>query len=355
MNDHRKVTGFMGLKVRRGGFTLVELLVVISIIALLIALLLPALAKAKAAAESIVCSANLKSIGQMLAEYETSYQGSIPFGVFNDPTLFPNGNPDGSPAGYWLPSPIGWATELYSYTSGHPENDFINSNNVAWSGTGPSADAGAWSENFLKTFVCPSSTMPDVPFTGWEVNGVEVVGNFGSTYAANPNFFLYYGIPGGGATTPLDTCFKASNVQAPADSLAIGDATQSGDTVGYFANETFEWWVQSPTLNGIGWDPIFAENFYQYPTFMIPPDGLFSGTDSQLDANGSGWETELRYRHGETGAALGTANALFFDGHVSSISPNNNPAGITPSPATEGSSDNSLRVLNIINPMLPFN
>lgn len=46
-----------------GGFTLVELLVVISIIALLIALLLPALSKARALANAVVCASNLRQMG----------------------------------------------------------------------------------------------------------------------------------------------------------------------------------------------------------------------------------------------------------------------------------------------------
>lgn len=53
----------------RFGFTLVELLVVISIIALLIALLLPALAKAKALAEQTACASNLHQMGVGMEEY----------------------------------------------------------------------------------------------------------------------------------------------------------------------------------------------------------------------------------------------------------------------------------------------
>ena len=67
----------------RRGFTLVELLVVISIIALLIALLLPALAMAKQDASSISCTARLRSLGQLTAEYVQTYRGMLPPGLIS--------------------------------------------------------------------------------------------------------------------------------------------------------------------------------------------------------------------------------------------------------------------------------
>lgn len=60
------------------GFTLVELLVVISIIAILLAVLMPALSKARAQATSVICKTRLKDIGSMLAVYANDYPDKLP-------------------------------------------------------------------------------------------------------------------------------------------------------------------------------------------------------------------------------------------------------------------------------------
>jgi len=60
------------------GFSLIELLVVISIIALLIAILLPSLDRARGVARQLKCSANLKGIALSQVVYSENFDGLFP-------------------------------------------------------------------------------------------------------------------------------------------------------------------------------------------------------------------------------------------------------------------------------------
>ncbi len=74
--DLRITRGFA----RQRGFTLVELLVAISLIAVLGALLFPVFAGARAAARTSACAATLKQLSSALRLYTDEYDGWLPVG-----------------------------------------------------------------------------------------------------------------------------------------------------------------------------------------------------------------------------------------------------------------------------------
>ena len=98
------------------GFTLVELLVVITIIGILIGLLLPAVQAAREAARRMQCSNNVKQIALALHNYHTAF-GQFPpgDGYYNRPIAYPNLNGTG-PQWSWLARTLDYL-ELQNITS----------------------------------------------------------------------------------------------------------------------------------------------------------------------------------------------------------------------------------------------
>lgn len=87
---------------RRCGFTLVELLVVIGIIAILIAILLPALSRAKRQAQTVKCTSNLRQLMAATLMYVNDNKGYIPYAGWGDT---PGKAIGGAYAANWLYKP----------------------------------------------------------------------------------------------------------------------------------------------------------------------------------------------------------------------------------------------------------
>ena len=73
---------------RRRGFTLVELLVVIGVIAVLMALLLPALNRARRQGRSVACLAHLQQLGAAFQIYLQHNNGKPPGGALDDDNVW---------------------------------------------------------------------------------------------------------------------------------------------------------------------------------------------------------------------------------------------------------------------------
>ncbi len=125
------------------GFTLVELLVVITIIGILVGLLLPAVQSARESARSNTCKNNVRSLGQAAIAYETQYKffpsGGWGYNWTGDADLGIGGN-----------QPGGW---------GYGILPFLDAKNVYEQGMGLSNKADLIGQrNALPnaTFICPS-------------------------------------------------------------------------------------------------------------------------------------------------------------------------------------------------------
>ena len=289
---------------KKDAFTLIELLVVISIISLLIALLLPALAMAKQDANSISCTAKLRSLGQITAEYTQTYRGMLPPGSVSAWT-----NPGWKFQGVNETSTwFGWSDFLYQYTESLPNIGLL------WApGSGgtclPSVEA-----NWAGLFQCPSVLVPDqVSYTGY---GAWYVQN----YSANPNLFVdNWAVAQGGANTTKPSTLPMSIVQQPSNCIEYADATQTAaDGNSWFVlNDNYD-----PTVYGwyetLLWVPTTPpEGSTPTVTAVIPPSNEYSGNEDWPHNTN---DYSLRYRHMMTSDQnSGYANAVFADGHAESI------------------------------------
>ena len=180
----------------RRGFTLVELLVVITIIGILIALLLPAVQAAREAARRAQCSNNLKQLALAVLNHE-SLRGEFPVGNgFSQRTAS-----DPNQQRFGLP----WSVYALPYIEQGNIFEVLDLIGISSNYGCMHLDAGGdnYAPFYLKEFSflkCPSSPLP--------VNGLEFQEEYG---VGDPNLYgttqpfqgpNYAGISGGGLPPP---------------------------------------------------------------------------------------------------------------------------------------------------------
>jgi prepilin-type N-terminal cleavage/methylation domain-containing protein len=230
------------LRIRKGGtknraFTLVELLVVVSIIALLIAILLPSLKRARESAKRVACNAGLRGVAQAGLTYaaDDKDEFSIPIGYgdakFDDSRYAYVGYGGKSGRG----ASLDLATALFGGANWmgavhRPLNTVLFKDGVV----GPKGSTGGggsgrgstgaldWSADAaqdLGLYHCAG----DKGFTGmhqrgWKDSRLSAYDYFGTSFAANP---LLIGVPGSQDPLKSNSMYRRPMSRVPSPSNTV--------------------------------------------------------------------------------------------------------------------------------------
>ncbi len=252
MSEHKRGRGRrpVGGRLSSAGFTLVELLVVVTIIALLIAILLPSLRKAREQAKLGACMANLTGIAKAGTTYaaEDRNENMIPVGDINAMGYAAGPVEYGGKAGIGDPTPEGepvmsfYGTRNYRGPAHRPLNASIfkttftdyNPTNGAAPNPGTNPPNSNWlgdTKLNLGIYRCPSDTGyagGGFIYTGgrhlrderhFKDEGLTAYDHFGTSYAANC-FFIIGGVEGNRVRSQSMYMAPLSRVPTPSETIA---------------------------------------------------------------------------------------------------------------------------------------
>jgi prepilin-type N-terminal cleavage/methylation domain-containing protein/prepilin-type processing-associated H-X9-DG protein len=233
---------------RLTAFTLVELLVVITIIGVLIALLLPAVQSARESARMIQCGNNIKQIGLGCLNHE-SMQGIFPAGGWGWLSL---GDPQYGCR--WL-QPGGWVFNVLPYV----EQGSVHDLQLGKTGAAKTAAAEQMKLTWPGLFKCPSQIRPPRnPADPYSNNyaKTDYAGNGGEMFAAywlgNPNPTYATLLTSG--KTYFGIWMKASNgVFYNASETSFSDIPDGGSNT-YLAGEKYVFPENTATDWGESWN-----------------------------------------------------------------------------------------------------
>jgi prepilin-type N-terminal cleavage/methylation domain-containing protein/prepilin-type processing-associated H-X9-DG protein len=199
------------------GFTLVELLVVITIISILVALLLPAVQAAREAARRVSCSNNLKQFGAALHQYHDT-AGSFPSGYF-----YTARNEE-----EW-----GWPVLLFPHLEQDALHEILGVTDRRLSEAIQSDEARPGLEARLSVFRCPSDSSDHLLPTNWRAFDDGAAGKSGFRPATS-NYVGVLGLYDVGADFPNNGVLFGNSAVSTADipdgtshTLAIGERDAS--------------------------------------------------------------------------------------------------------------------------------
>ena len=160
MNRRDEISKSRNLQISKWphGFTLVELLVVITIIGILIALLLPAVQAAREAARRMQCSSNLKQLGLAMHNYHAT-NGALPAGTAYLKLTDPSTQGHGWNRQTWAVAIYPFIEQQALFDRYNPNLGGASSSYANWAGTANSAPPNGPACQPISLLLCPSDGM----------------------------------------------------------------------------------------------------------------------------------------------------------------------------------------------------